>query len=247
VVERDDRASIAGFYWEGSVGVGEEAHLDADTAHHAHVRRLRPGARVRLTDGRGQLLLGVAAAVSAKEFVVQISERVAVPAPIPLHVVAPVADRDRMLLAAEKCVELQATSWTPAFFARSRSVAQRGEGEKFREKTRARMISALEQSGGAWLPQVREETEFAMLLAAAAPPLRLLLEARGTPIGDLDVRGATTIAVGPEGGLEAAELEAAMSSGWRTVSLAASTLRFETALVAGVAVIRALQLSTRSG
>jgi 16S rRNA (uracil1498-N3)-methyltransferase len=143
VVERHDRSPVAGFYWNGAAGAGDIVRLPEEVARHAHVRRLRAGARVRLADGRGTLAFGEATSVSAKEFVVSIADRRVVPAPIPLHVVVPVADRDRMLLAAEKCVELQATVWRPTYFARSRSVSPRGEGEKFREKVHARMVAAL--------------------------------------------------------------------------------------------------------
>jgi 16S rRNA (uracil1498-N3)-methyltransferase len=241
VVERHDRAPVAGFYWPGVARSGEVVRLPEDVARHAHVRRLRPGARVRLTDGRGRLSFGEANEVGAKEIVVAITEVMDVPAPTPLDVIVPVADRDRMLMAAEKIVELRATAWRPTWFTRSRSVSPRGEGEKFREKVRARMISALEQSGGAWLPDIGEDAEFAVVVSNTAAPVRLLLEAGGAPIRNLLRPGALAIAIGPEGGLETSELEAARSHGWLTASLGDSTLRFETAIVAGVAVARALQ------
>jgi 16S rRNA (uracil1498-N3)-methyltransferase len=48
--------------------------------------------------------------------------------------------------------------------------------------------------------------------------------------------------VGPEGGIEPPELSALIGAGWRTASLASTMLRFETAGVAGIAVVRAAQL-----
>jgi 16S rRNA (uracil1498-N3)-methyltransferase len=245
-VDRHDRAPIAGFYWTGAANAGDVLRLPEDLARHAHVRRLRPGARVRLADGSGALAFGEATSVSAKEFVVTVADRKVVPAPTPLHVVVPVADRDRMLVAAEKCVELQATVWRPTYFARSRSVSPRGEGEKFREKVRARMVAALEQSGGAWLPELMDEAEWPDAVTRVDAPVRLLLDASGSPIGERAGSGPVVLAVGPEGGLEPAELESARAHGWLTVSIAASTLRFETAIVAGVAIVRALQQSARS-
>lgn len=246
MVERDDRQAIAGFYWDGAVDAGPEARLAGDVARHASVRRLRPGERVRLTDGKGALAFGAIVSVNAKELVVAVDRRRTVPPPIPLIVLAPVADRDRMMVAAEKCAELQVTAWQPVWFARSRSVSPRGEGEKFRDKVRARMISALEQSGAAWLPELRPELELDAAFQAVDAPLRILMDASGSPMADLDLRGPLAIAVGPEGGLESSEIDAARARGWSIASLAGVTLRFETAILAAVAVVRAQQLSTRS-
>ena len=51
--------------------------------------------------------------------------------------------------------------------------------------------------------------------------------------------GQVTIAVGPEGGLEDSERAQFVDAGWRLVSLGVNVLRFETAGVAALAVVRA--------
>jgi 16S rRNA (uracil1498-N3)-methyltransferase len=48
--------------------------------------------------------------------------------------------------------------------------------------------------------------------------------------------------LGPEGGIEADELAFLEANGWRPARLASTTLRFETAGIAAIAVIRAAQL-----
>jgi hypothetical protein len=78
--------------------------------------------------------------------------------PTPIHFRAPVADRERMLWLAEKATELGVATWQAVRFRRSASVSPRGEGAAFHEKVRARMVSALEQSGGAWLPELMADT-----------------------------------------------------------------------------------------
>ena len=80
-----------------------------------------------------------------------------VPRPPSVHMAVPVADRERMLWLAEKCTELAATSWRPVSWRRSASVTPSGTGAAFRAKVGARMMAALAQSGGAWLPDQREE------------------------------------------------------------------------------------------
>jgi 16S rRNA (uracil1498-N3)-methyltransferase len=164
------------------------------------------------------------------------------PRPSELIALVPVADRDRMLWAAEKCVELQVTRWQPVLYERSKSVSPRGEGDKFSSKVRARMKAALEQSGGAWIPEVNPELDVADAWREIRATSRLILQRDGESAAREQASGAVAFAVGPEGGFEKDEVEDALRHGWRSVSLSTTTLRFETAIVAAAAVIRAMQL-----
>lgn len=69
--------------------------------------------------------------------------------------------------------------------------------------------------------------------------VRRLGDRTGRPIGDVAPTGAAVWFVGPEGGLTAAEREACLNAGFEPVSLGPRTLRFETAAVAGVAILAA--------
>lgn len=247
MVERHGR-QIVSLFWDGEIiAEGTRVRVTGDAAHHARVRRVQVGDAVRLLDGQGGVANGEVLTFAKEEMAVAVEGVVYVPRPTPLEVIVPVADRDRMLLAAEKCVELQVTAWRPVYFARSRSVSPRGEGPKFRDKVLARMQSALEQSGGAWLPSMSDETEGSHALREAERQWsRLLLDANGEPISGLAASVPTVIAVGPEGGLEREEVAIAEECGWVLASLGATTLRFETAVIAAAAVIRATQLKRRS-
>jgi 16S rRNA (uracil1498-N3)-methyltransferase len=172
-----------------------------------------------------------------------VTEVVSVARPAPLEVIVPVADRDRMLLAAEKCAELQVTAWRPAWFSRSRSVSPRGEGSRFRDKVVARMQAALEQSGGAWLPEVHPEASLPDALAAVSAPTRLVCDSSGTSLQGRISHEGIGLLVGPEGGFEPDELRGITAQGWVPVALASSVLRFETAIIAAVATVRALQFT----
>jgi 16S rRNA (uracil1498-N3)-methyltransferase len=143
-----------------------------------------------------------------------------------------------MLWAAEKAAELNVASWRPVLWHRSRSVSPRGDGVGFRAKIRTRMIGALLQSRSAWLPEVFPEADPDRAIAAAPEGDRLVLDATGAPAGRPVLRAPLTLAVGPEGGFEARELEALVRAGFAPMSLGSSILRFETAVVAGIAVAR---------
>jgi 16S rRNA (uracil1498-N3)-methyltransferase len=239
-VEREHR-SILTLFAPQAFAAGSTLRLEDDAAQHAHVRRVRSGEPVRLLDGAGSVGAGVIESMTRRAVEVRIEDVTRIPRPTTLEVVVPVADRDRMLLAAEKCVELQVTAWRPTYFARSRSVATRGEGERFRAKVVARMRAALEQSGGAWLPEIHEEADARTVFESIRVPHRFMLDAGGQPLRHSGSVAEAAIAVGPEGGCEVEELNQARSAGWMLTSLGASTLRFETAIIAGLAVIRAGQ------
>ncbi len=244
-MERDGRGGVITLYWP-HVSVGT-VQLTGPAVRHARVRRVVAADTIRLLDGAGGVATGVIASLSRDELTVEIERVDRLPPPRGLEVVVPVADRERMLMAAEKCVELQVSAWRPAYFARSRSVSPRGEGSRFREKVVARMQTALEQSGNPWLPAIHEEVEFISLLDALSPgDGKVLLHREGEVLVTNRWQRTNVLAVGPEGGLEPDELSAARDRGWTVASLAASTLRFETAIIAGGAVVRAAQLSTRS-
>jgi 16S rRNA (uracil1498-N3)-methyltransferase len=145
-----------------------------------------------------------------------------------------------MLLLAEKAVELGVSAWRPIVYRRSRSVSPRGEGDGFRDKLRLRMIGALEQSGGAWLPALHAEMELDDALAEARGAAGVLLDVAGQPLIALrdEVRPPVAIALGPEGGLEPDERARFVAAGWRPASIGANVLRFETAGIAALALVR---------
>ncbi len=246
-MERSDLSSVASFFWAQNVSAGSTVDLAGDALQHALVRRLLAGERVRLVSGLGTVAHGLVSATAKRAVSVDITAVDEVSRPPALEMLVPVADRDRMLWAAEKCVELQVTAWRPVMYQRSHSVSPRGEGEKFRGKLLSRMCSALEQCGGAWLPQVHPEMDLPAALGATADhETRLLLDAPGAPLSSIASAGTLTLAVGPEGGFEGDERQLMLEGGWRMASLGGTTLRFETAIISAAAVVRAGQRIARS-
>jgi 16S rRNA (uracil1498-N3)-methyltransferase len=237
-VERSRYSTMTTFFTHeihaGSNDLGEEA------AHHARVKRLAPGDPVRLVNGEGCIGDGWLESLGKKSIVVDVQNARSIDRPPAIHLCVPVADKDRTLWLAEKVAELQVESWIPVMYSRSRSVASRGEGDAFGRKVLARMIAALEQSGGAWLPTIhpmRSAEEIAEEMRG------LVLEKRGTRMGRLPIVPPVTIAIGPEGGFEPEELGLFEDRGWKTAALGDVTLRFETAAIGAVAVARGALIS----
>jgi 16S rRNA (uracil1498-N3)-methyltransferase len=251
VVEHDRRPIDAQFVAPAAFGLGSEVTLGPDAAHHMNVLRLDFGARIAVVDGAGHAGAGTLVRLGRRDATIAIDQVWSVERPPAVHMLVPVADRDRMLWMAEKCTELGAASWRPVEWRRSASVVPRGAGEAFREKVRARMVAALTQSRGAWLPEQFAETTLAGALASAADSalagIRILLDPSGAPL--LTALAAplappVTIVVGPEGGVEEAERAVLDAAGYVRASLGPAILRFETA---GVAALGAVQAALAAG
>lgn len=247
-MECADRTPVASFFVaEDLFTVGGTVNLSEDAAHHIRVARVGVGECVGLRNGTGKAALGVLVKANKGSALVDVSEISEVPRPAPIHLLAPVADRERMLWLAEKTMELGVSSWRPVLWRRSKSVNPRGEGPTFQSKVRARMISALLQSGGGWLPDIFPEATVDRAVAAAPVGTRVLLVRDGEPIAAVPMKSPVTIALGPEGGIEQGERDVFTGAGFLPVKLAQSTLRFETAGVAAVAIAAAsLALSRQS-
>ncbi len=239
MVGSGDREALATFFAEELLGDKSRVALGESEAHHVRVRRLAIGDRVRLVDGRGHSAEGVLVRIARATAIVELSS-IQATEPLPeVHLLLPVADRERMLLLAEKAAELGVSSWRPVLWRRSRSVAPRGEGVAFQGRLRARMISALTQSGGTWLPVHYPDAPVERALAALPAGARLLLDGAGESFHRHQLDAPVTIAVGPEGGIEDGEREAMLGAGFAPVALAPAVLRFETAAIVGIGLVRA--------
>src|SRR5690606_37397884 len=104
------------FHAPSSVTLGEDA------AHHMRVRRLDVGARVRLLDGQGTIGEGVLTQLAKRHATVAVESATLIEPPSAIHLMLPVADKDRMLWLAEKATELGVASWRPVLFRRSKHV-----------------------------------------------------------------------------------------------------------------------------
>ena len=242
-MERADRAPVSTFYAPGAWGPVVE--LDEGAAHHATVKRLAVGDPVRLTSGDGRRVRAVITELAKRRLAVSsVGEEVEeIPALQHVELWAPVGDRDRMLWLAEKATELGLSVWRPVIYHRSRSVSPRGEGDAFREKVRARMIAALEQSGGAWMPEILPDATLGQALLDASSESCVLLDSAGNALPKILSRFTSsdsrlTLALGPEGGLDPGERDEFLAVGWRRASLGPNVLRFETAAVAALSIVR---------
>ena len=241
MVERPDRAPSVVFFSAEPFSAGESITLGDDAAQHARVLRIGAGESVALRDGHGNAATGVLARMTKRSVAVDVTQVWQIPDLPPVHMLVPVADRDRMLYLAEKSTELAATTWRPVMWRRSRSVGPSGDGPAFQSRLKGRMIAALTQSGGGWLPDIHPSAPVSRAIAAAPGGTRLLLDANSkTPLLRVPATAPVVIAIGPEGGLDQKERDEMMEGGFHPVCLVGNTLRFETAGIAALALVRSM-------
>ncbi len=240
MVERSDRAPAVTFFAPEAFTSGSPITLGDEAAQHARVLRIGAGEPVGLRDGAGVAARGVISRTAKRSLTVDVTEVWEMRALPPIHLLVPVADRDRMLMLAEKCTELAAASWRPVMWRRSRSVGPAGDGPAFQSRLKSRMISALLQSGGAWLPEIHPSAPVTRAVAAAPAGTRLLLDASASQaLISATIELPVALAIGPEGGFDDREKEEMIAGGFAPVSIAGPTLRFETAAIAALAIVRA--------
>jgi len=216
--------------------------LDEDEAHHVRVRRLEEGAAVRLVDGKG----GIATARLANDqdaLVARVVATTLVPAPPATEVFVGSGDRDRFLDMVEKATELGATKIQPVITERSQQVATRFQSVHVQKATR-RAREATKQCGTAWTPVVAQPMPLAEVLKQKIRAVRLLASTQGGAMPALKESDQVQWMVGPEGGFTEPELARVQSAGFTPVALWRSTLRFDTAALAALALVAQARLGT---
>lgn len=209
--------------------------LPEDESKHAvRVLRLSTSDAVELVDGRGGVFKAEVETADAKRCRLRVVQAQHVPRrAYHVHVaVAPTKHLDRMEWLVEKATEMGIDQLSFLRCARSE------RRELKLERLQKIAVSALKQSGQAWLPELTEMTDFAALLptlAAETTFIAHLEDGERTPLSHVAALGQSCcILIGPEGDFTPQEIEAAFARGIRPVTLGASRLRTETAALAAV-------------
>ena len=166
-MDGSNRPAVATLHAPEPLAQGKQQSLGEGAARHLRVVRAAVGDRVALRDGAGGTAVGTLVKLAAAAAVVEVEEVAHIEQLTPVHLLAPIADRERMLWLGEKATELGLTSWRPVLWRRSKSVSPRGEGVMFQQKLRARMMAALLQSQGGWVPETFPDATVERAIAAA--------------------------------------------------------------------------------
>lgn len=225
---------------------GETVVLDGDEGKHAaSVRRMRAGEAIALTNGLGLRVRGRVSVVEQKLLSILVdSIEQEEPAQLQLTLVQALAKGDRDELAIQAATELGIAAVVP--WQADRSISRWDEAKAAKGQARWQQIcdEAAKQSLRCWFVRVEAPVSTKQLASQISQFDRVLVldptASRGiASLGALT--GRIAIVVGPEGGIDDAELESLAKAGAIRVRLGASILRTSTA---GIVAISALQAAS---
>jgi len=230
---------------EGMLSPGAQVRLEAAAAAHVtRVLRLGVGDAVTLFNGDGADYPARISALGRGTVGVEVAGRTAARAESPLAVtlVQGIARTERMDLVLQKATELGVAAILPVVTARSVVRLDAAGGARKLGHWRGIAIAACEQCGRARVPVVAEPITLAAHLAAPTRAARRLLlapESETSLAAEAAGAGSIELLVGPEGGLDDGEQQAALAAGYRACRLGPRILRSETAAIAALAVLQA--------
>jgi 16S rRNA (uracil1498-N3)-methyltransferase len=214
---------------------GDVAFFDEVESKHAiQVLRYGVGDEIHFTNGAGLSMRGTIENASKGGFSVRIIESIQINKPLELHMLMAILKAgDRMEWACEKITELGVTQFT---------LFQSDHGERGRvnvERLQKVALSAMKQSHGAWMPQIKVVTfKEAMEMAKHLACKYIAYCGEGEKAGMAEVKLPAAVMIGPEGDFSVKEIETAQNQGWKPLDLGEQILRTETAVVAVAAALR---------
>jgi 16S rRNA (uracil1498-N3)-methyltransferase len=236
------------FYAPAFAEKGDVTLPEDESRHLARVLRLKPGDEIAIFDGRGHEALARVQEISGTQVVVR-SVASRQPAPEPKHsltLAQALLKSDKMDDVIRDAVMLGVASVQPF-------VSKRAEVPRAALRTGARhdrwnrtAISSVKQCGRAVIPPILETLDFeAVLKRTSGRTCVMLVEPSAVGADDRGLRSIEgtapadpVIIIGPEGGWEPDEVNAARDAGVSLVTFAGATLRADAAGAAAIAVLR---------
>lgn len=231
---------------EGFFSAARLALPETIARHAVKVLRLQTGDELILFDGRGQECRACIVEINRREVWVSVAEptQVSRESPLKITLIQCLQAADKMDFTLQKAVELGVSAIQP--IAGVRSVV-RLDGERAAKRVQhwqGVVNAACEQSGRNHVPTVAPVLSlpnYLATLAAETNALKLMFAPASTvKLATVKPAGEIFMLVGPEGGLDPREMQAAELAGFQSVVLGPRILRTETAGLAALAAMQTL-------
>jgi 16S rRNA (uracil1498-N3)-methyltransferase len=231
---------------------GALVELPAGQAQHlTRVLRLAPGAPLTVFNGEGGEFDAVIEDVQRNAVKVRLGAHCMLERESPLHItlLQGVARGEKMDLILQKATELGVSHIVPLTTLCSSVRLNPETAARKQDHWQGVVTSACEQCGRNRVPVVAMPAALAGAVQSAQAGLKLVLapdagsEALATLLARHGAPGTLppiTLLIGPEGGLDAAELGAAVLAGFVSCRLGPRVLRTETAALAALAALQSL-------
>ncbi|MDP9084816.1 MAG: 16S rRNA (uracil(1498)-N(3))-methyltransferase [Pseudomonadota bacterium] len=246
---RASAVRLTRLYIDAELAPGSVVELPPETASHvARVLRARVGDQLILFNGDGREFTAAIEAIRGSRVSASIDSALAVDreSPFAVTLVQCVPRGDRMDFVVQKATELGVARIVPVLSQRGVVRLDARQAESKSIHWRAVAASACEQCGRNRLPVIQTVQPLLNYLGELTSnhARRWVLEPESAASagrslqpadhGRADPMGAAEIAVGPEGGFAAEELEAFRIAGFAQVGLGPRVLRTETAAIAAL-------------
>lgn len=217
--------------------------------HAATVKRLGPGERLQLIDGRGAWAEAEVTAASKSSVTLRVTQVGQTPTPVPrVTVVQALPKSERAELAVDLATQAGADAIIP--WQADRCVS-RWTGPKVAKgvtKWETTALAAAKQSRRTTIPPIADPVNTTQLVtmlqgyAASDTAVLVLHEEAAVPLKTLDLAGIREIflLIGPEGGIGEEELERLRETGARAVKLGPEVLRTASAAMVALAALGTL-------
>jgi len=228
---------------------GQRRDLTGDDAHYIRsVLRLKAGDPFLLFDGAGLEFAARVERINPQTVVVEVLSRTERTETGPRISLAQALPKGvTMDAVVRKAVEVGVSRILP--FSSQRSVPRLSPSAAASKADRWRKIAfeAARQSGRLFLPALEKPGSLRDVLDASSPAdLKLIFWEEESQRGAREVLspwrdkppGACFVLIGPEGGFAPEEVEAALSAGFRSVSIGPRVLKVETAVVAILSILQ---------
>jgi 16S rRNA (uracil1498-N3)-methyltransferase len=215
------------------------------TSHLVQVLRARSGDELILFNGDGREFSGAIQAVRGSRVSVAVGDARTVDreSPFAITLIQCVPRGDRMDFIVQKATELGVARIVPVLSQRSVVRLDKAQAQSKAAHWRAVAVNACEQCGRNRIPAVETPQPLLNCLgesaAGSGPKLVFEPDSAAAALPEAPAGGAVEIAIGPEGGFAADELEAFRVAGYSQVGLGPRVLRAETAAIAAVVWLQA--------
>lgn len=210
-----------------------------ETRHLRDVLRLRACDKMQVFDGEGNEFLCEIEAISKKETILKIIEKIVPSASesnLALTLAVALLKGEKFDLVIQKAVELGVKKFVPLIT--KRCDVKLKDAEKKLERWRKIALEACKQSGRATLMQIETPFNFEEFIKISDGEKILFSERNGESFSAIKSAEKITAFVGSEGGWEHSEIEFAKSSGVQIITFGGRILRAETAVIAISAILQ---------
>ena len=227
------------FVESGQIGKDSVMIEGSDVNHIKNVLRMKPGEKIRISGPAGENYFCEIAEIEDSFVRASILEKDETGTELPnrIYLFQGLPKNDKMELIIQKAVELGATEIVPVEMKRCVVKLDRKKAEKKAERWQTIALGAAKQSKRMQIPTVHMPVTFQQALAMMAESdVRLMpyenaegMEGTRRILESIEPGESIAILIGPEGGIDEAEVEMAMKEKVEPITLGKRILRTETA------------------